>query len=287
MAIARRRELERKAQRLEALVREVDDLADLAARNAAVAAIQALLELHRDGLERLLELAGPEVVRRLARDPVVGCLLLVHDLHPLSLEERVRGALERVRPYLGSHGGGVELLGIEGGVVRLRLEGSCHGCPSSTATVRYAIEQAIGEEAPDVAGVEVEGAGESVPAGFVPLSSVGRAQSKDAEWHQLRDLATDEGLPVSVLELGGARVALCRAAGERYAYLDRCPGCAGGLNGAQLTGTELRCPGCGRRFDVRLAGRCLDEPGLHLEPLPLLAEEGELRVAVPQAAVRS
>ncbi|HEV3398985.1 MAG TPA: NifU family protein, partial [Actinomycetes bacterium] len=81
----------------------------------------------------------------------------LHDLHPKDTETRVVEALDQVRPYLGSHAGGVELLGIDpGGVVHLRLEGSCDGCPSSVQTVKLAIERAIEEAAPEVTAVEVE-----------------------------------------------------------------------------------------------------------------------------------
>lgn len=91
-------------------------------------------------------------------------LLVLHDLHPLSTAERVREALDGVRPYLGSHEGGVELLGVgEDGIVRLRLEGTCHGCPSSRLTVTDAIERAIGQAAPEVSGVEVEGVTDDRP----------------------------------------------------------------------------------------------------------------------------
>ena len=84
-------------------------------------------------------------------------LLVLHGLHPRDTETRVVEALDKVRPYLGSHAGGVELLGVDPeGVVRLRLEGSCDGCPSSTMTVKLAIERAIEEAAPDVTAVEVE-----------------------------------------------------------------------------------------------------------------------------------
>ncbi len=62
--------------------------------------------------------------------------------------------LADVRPYLGTHGGDVELLGVSEGVAQLRLEGSCSGCPSSTVTLRMAIEEAIYKAAPDVERVE-------------------------------------------------------------------------------------------------------------------------------------
>ena len=70
---------------------------------------------------------------------------------------RVEQALERVRPYLASHAGGVMLVGIDDErVAHVRLEGSCDGCGSSAATVRELIERAIQEAAPEIARVDVE-----------------------------------------------------------------------------------------------------------------------------------
>ena len=94
---------------------------------------------------------------RLTADPLVESLLLLHGLHPLDVDARIQRALDQVRPYLGSHAGGVEYLGVSDGVARLRLEGCCHGCPSSTVTVRLAIEGAVQDAAPEVTEVAVEG----------------------------------------------------------------------------------------------------------------------------------
>ncbi|MBC6461882.1 NifU family protein [Actinomadura sp. HBU206391] len=141
--------------RVERLLAEIDDPAD---RNRAEELVSALIEVYGGGLARILEMVGDGTARELAGDELIGSLLIVHDLHPLSTAERVRGALERVRPYLGSHAGGVELLGIDpAGIVRLRLEGNCHGCPSSQVTATMAIERAILEDAPEITEVVVEG----------------------------------------------------------------------------------------------------------------------------------
>jgi Fe-S cluster biogenesis protein NfuA len=75
----------------------------------------------------------------------------------------VRQALEGVRPYLGSHGGDVELLGVEDGVARLRLAGTCNGCPSSTVTLQNAIEEALLKAAPDLERIDAEGVAEPQP----------------------------------------------------------------------------------------------------------------------------
>jgi Fe-S cluster biogenesis protein NfuA/nitrite reductase/ring-hydroxylating ferredoxin subunit len=283
--IRARREFERKAQRVESLVQEIEALEDEGAKRSAVEAVQALLDLHGDALHRILELAGPEAVARLAQDEAVSGLLLLHGLHPIALEDRVRQALDGVRPYLGSHGGGVEVLAIREGVVRLRLEGSCHGCPSSTATLKYAIEQAIMEGAPDVARIDVEGVVQpAAPPGFVPLGSISRPEPK-AAWQVVAGLHDLGQGRVVARDVAGARIAFCVAGSDLYAYLDRCPGCGDSLDGAAVDADALACPGCGKRYDVRRAGRCLDDPAVHLDPVPLLAQGGTVKVAVPDQPV--
>ena len=72
-------------------------------------------------------------------------------------------ALDSVRPYMESHEGGVELLSIEDGVAKLRLQGSCHGCAASQATLELAIREALDKYAPDLLGLEVEGVAERDP----------------------------------------------------------------------------------------------------------------------------
>ena len=117
--------------------------------------VQALLELYGEGLRRIAERFD---MRELAGDELVDHLLFLHGLHPVPVEERVAGALAEMRPYLDSHGGDVRLLGVADGVVRLELQGSCSGCPSSAVTLRHGIEEAIYRAAPDVERVEAEDA---------------------------------------------------------------------------------------------------------------------------------
>jgi Fe-S cluster biogenesis protein NfuA len=172
------RDFHRRLERLETLLQEVEELADHRDRDRVRQIVQTVLDLHGIGLERIFAQiasqgeSGLALVENLAHDDLVGNLLLLHGLHPLDLKTRVRQALEKVRPYLRSHGGNVELLAVEEGVVRLRMVGSCEGCPSSAMTLKLAIEAAIHEMAPDVAAIEVEGVGASAaisPVTFVPV----------------------------------------------------------------------------------------------------------------------
>jgi Fe-S cluster biogenesis protein NfuA len=150
------RELVERAERL---------LEQIEGDDKATEAVQALVELYGEALRRVVAGAAP------TEDELLSHLLLVHDLHPVDVETRVRQALEEVRPYLGSHGGDVELLGVEDGVARLRLAGTCNGCPSSSATLRSAIEEAVLEAAPELERIDAEGVAEPQPV-IVQLGSL-------------------------------------------------------------------------------------------------------------------
>jgi hypothetical protein len=153
-------EFQTKLNRLEALVQQADRLPDPAARECARELVRALLDLHADGLERLLDhvdaVTDGAVLDACAADDVVGGLLLLHGLHPLPVEDRVQRALEQARPVLRSLGAEVELIGVDDGVLRLRFEANGDGRVSSAAVWR-AVEEAITTNAPDLTGVEIEG----------------------------------------------------------------------------------------------------------------------------------
>jgi Fe-S cluster biogenesis protein NfuA len=119
--------------------------------------VHTLLEFYGAGLARIVEIVDRPLLDRHAEDDHVRGLLVLHDLHPRSTHERVTEALDKVRPYLGSHAGDVEFVEIADGVLRLRLQGTCDGCPSSTVTAKYAIERVVREAAPEISDVVVEG----------------------------------------------------------------------------------------------------------------------------------
>jgi len=157
-------EFDRQMAVVDELIQTLETTADPAVRAAAQDLVRTLLDLNGAGLDRMLGMirrAGEPargLIDQFTRDELVGSLLLLYGLHPVDLETRVRGALEKTRPYLRSHGGNVELVAVdENGAVRLRLQGSCHGCPSSAMTLKLAIEQAIHDAAPDVTSIAVEG----------------------------------------------------------------------------------------------------------------------------------
>jgi hypothetical protein len=143
-------------RRIEKLVAAIESL-DPAAQRQVRELLAAVFELHRDGLLRACEaLAGAGLLDGLARDPAVSAVLLLHDLHPLGLEERARAAVERARSHLAVEGCTVELLSVEEGVVRVRLDRS-PGHHATAEELRTALRDAIWGEAPDATQVRIEG----------------------------------------------------------------------------------------------------------------------------------
>jgi len=283
--------------RIDALLDELEGSAPPAIIARVEELLRAVIGLYGAGLERVVALLrddehGESRVRRLAADDLVASLLLLHDLHPDDVRTRIQQALDRVRPYLGSHAGGVEFLGVDAdGVARLQLEGSCDGCPSSAVTVQLAIEQAVLDAAPEVVRVEVEGMVSTGPkllqiqplhrtAGAGAGSAAATGAGDGDGWHPLRVGAAPGH--VEQLTVADVAVLVCNLGGAPYAYRDTCPTCGVDLSGGALFADVLRCAGCAGEYDVRLAGRALAGAVANLEPLPLLPDGDGWRVALPQ-----
>jgi Fe-S cluster biogenesis protein NfuA len=150
-------------ERVEALLAELGSQAGPQVAATAEELVSCLVELYGAGLAEIVKIigedadAGPRLMGKLAGDPLVESLLLLHDLHPLGIADRVRRAIEQVMPPLGAHAGQVTFDGAdETGVIHLRLERSGHGCQSSPGAIAAAIEQAVAAAAPEAAGVDIE-----------------------------------------------------------------------------------------------------------------------------------
>jgi Fe-S cluster biogenesis protein NfuA/nitrite reductase/ring-hydroxylating ferredoxin subunit len=294
--------------RIETLL-EASSSGGVLARERAEELVRLVADLYGAGLERMMDILYEEgvltdaVLDRYAADDLVASLLLVHGLHPYDVETRVQRALDTVRPYLASHGGDVELLGITGsGVVRLRLLGSCDGCASSSATMSLAVEDAVSSAAPEVTGFEVDSPSgpPAAPArGLIPLEVVRHEHPAQPDpgrgaWRAVPG-ATD--LPAGGLlgtTVAGVAIIVCRIGADLFAFRDECARCGATLADAVLerrmgaaVGTAiLRCPSCRSHYDVRQAGMATDHSGSQLAPLPLLSRQGRIEVAVPARDTR-
>lgn len=313
-AVARETAPEELFRRVEELQGRLEDsAADPVVLALAGELVSAVVAMYGAGLRRILSgPAGESLAASLAEDPVVATLLLIHDLHPVALEQRVQNALDTVRPYMESHGGNVELLSVKDGVARIHLRGSCSDCSASSVTLELAVKRALEEVAPDLAGLEVEGmapqmtglalpmaGGDGVAPGAElpvvmsgaaasgrpgePVSGPARSPAQDAlpVWVELDSVADLElgGLTAVAMD-GGGEFVVANVEGTLLAYRDHCAACGGALHDGALVAGALACPHCQRSFFLPRAGRSLDDEKLQLEPVPLLREQGHVKVAL-------
>lgn len=309
-------DLHRTGERIEQLL-DASAAGGPVAKDRAEELVRLVVDLYGSGLQRILEtldeagVLDDDLVDRLTDDQLVSGLLLVHGLHPYGLHDRVERALEKVRPYLGSHGGNVELVDVsDDGVVQLRMLGSCDGCQSSAVTLKLAVEGAIQAAAPEVISIDVEtpttGTAAESPGGslgFVSVSSLtarlrersdraadgpsGSEAGDRTAWLPLPDVRS-VGRAVG-LSLGGMDLVLCRIGDVLFAYRDSCGSCGASIAGAAVerrlgSGPRtavLTCPACSGHFVIERAGQSLDRHAEHLDPLPVLMRNGVFEVAVP------
>jgi hypothetical protein len=177
------KEFQEKMRRLGALVGELDQGPGGGSKVAARELVQLLMEVHRAGLERIMELVfesgkesgtepGAIIIDRLGQDPIVRNLLLLYSLHPDDLETRVVRALDLARARLRKFDTRLELVSLHEGAVQLRLHTSGHPRGSTIKDLRAIVEGAIYDLAPDLMSLTILAPEEESSSGFVPLQSL-------------------------------------------------------------------------------------------------------------------
>jgi Fe-S cluster biogenesis protein NfuA/nitrite reductase/ring-hydroxylating ferredoxin subunit len=252
----------------DAAVRELDTLVETLERDGderALLLLQLVDAVHRPGLERLS--AGD------VEHPLAQALLGMYDLAPVEDRIRVEEALDDVRPYIQSHGGEVELLAVEDGVVRLRLSGACHGCAGSAMTLKRGIEEALRAGYPD----------------FKEVVAVEPVEEGGPQLLQIEDLrrpvfAGVGNLPAEgelrVVPIDDVQVLLLNVQGEPYAFRNACAVDGMPLEGARLADTVLVCPWHNCAYDARTGKRMDDDSQPGLAVIPVALDDGAVQVAV-------
>lgn len=262
----------------------------------AIAELDTLVgTLEREGDERalmLLELIdaihrpGLELIAAGDRDhPFAQALLAMYDLAPLDERIEVEEALDEVRPYIESHGGGLKLLDVEAGVVHVEMSGACNGCAGSAITLQRGVEEILRERYEgfkEVVAHTPEGAeeqdGNGAPAPQL-LQIEGLHKPVFEEVAKLADLPPGE---ITAVEADGRSVLLTNIEGEAYAFANVCPvDDRSPLDGGRLAGTALVCPWHNCAYDARSGKRVDDrpqDPGLAV--IPVAIRSGAIEVAV-------
>jgi Fe-S cluster biogenesis protein NfuA/nitrite reductase/ring-hydroxylating ferredoxin subunit len=260
----------------------------------ALLLLQLVDAIHRPGMELLA--AGD------TEHPIARALLAMYDLVPVEDRIQVEEALDEIRPYIESHGGELELLDVEDGVVHVRMSGACHGCAGSAMTLRRGIEEKLREryagfveivahepEAPNGANggggsqlLQIEHSGGRGGGELLQIEGLRRPVFEDVG--PLSDLAPGA---LRVVEVGGFSILVVNVDGEPYAFKNGCPLDVDRpmpLDGARLTGKVIVCPWHNCAYDARSGRRVDDQPEAPaLAVVPIAVRDGVLKVAVNTA----
>jgi Fe-S cluster biogenesis protein NfuA len=165
-------------QQIGELVQQIESIADPVARASTKKLVQSIMDLHGRALENALDVVaaagepGMSIIDRLGDDPLVSSVLILYGLHPEDLQTRVIKAVDRIRPQFRKQGCEVELLGVNEGAIRLRVETGSHSCGSTAKTLQASLEGAIYDAAPDLTSLAIEGFEEKPASGFVALEKL-------------------------------------------------------------------------------------------------------------------
>ena len=159
---------------IERLLQRLGALEDSDARMQAQELVRLLISLYGGALSRMLaivrtERGGPDAMMdRFAEDGLIASLLVLHELHPHPVQRRVEGALAWLAPHLPA-GTTVEVLGIHGETLRLRLDAEPAGRAAAAGTIRASIERAIHEAAPEIEAVDIDGLDPAEPRSLIQI----------------------------------------------------------------------------------------------------------------------
>lgn len=167
-------EIEERCAAIEEQARIVESCADPATREAALALLRSVMELHKDAIARMLDIVkeSPQdshAIGAFLNEPLVKSVLLLHGLHPESVEARVLAALDELRPKVQRYGAELNLIAISDESVRVSLDARGQ-CGSTLGTLKNMVERELLDAAAD-AEIVIETAAQ--PEGnFVSLESL-------------------------------------------------------------------------------------------------------------------
>ena len=279
---------------LEQLVGDLERLEGVAAgwddaQRGTLTALRTTIEaIQAEAFRRMIRVikedpGGFEALKASAEDPWVRNVLTYHGIlrapaepPPPTLESRVEAALESVRPMLAGHEGNVELVAVEGSVVKVRLVGSCDGCAFSDATLQQGIETAIKAAVPEIETVQ------AVASAGPKLVQVRRTQPDaspfDRPWVDAIALNDVPHGSVTAVELDSGSVLFTRLAdGTVRAYPNACTHLGMPLDNGEVAGGVLTCRYHGFTYQLS-SGECLTAPDVALRRLPTRIEGGRVEV---------
>lgn len=242
-------------------------------QNTVNALKRGIDDLHKEAFARIIrrlrgEPGTAKILKEIASDEVVYAVLRHLKILQPSLNERLEEALDSVRPYLESHGGGVELVEINSATaVTVRLLGACDGCPASGLTLQEGVEKAIKEYCPEIQTIEkAKGFSKSKKdSDAVPLNFVSPfANAADSGWVSAVELDEIPENDIKIIDLNDHSLILSRNGQAVSCFENSCAHLGMPMDMGTVENGKLSCPH--HAFEYLLTtGECLTVPEVQLQ----------------------
>ena len=270
-------------QELDARIQELEQLPHPELQQQVFTVLQLIDQLHRGSVSRLAEyLKQKDLWEEALNDEAIDLLFTLYDQIPLDETTQVEDALQAVRPYIQSHGGELEVVKVEDGVVHVMLKGSCQSCSASSATLTHGVETALREGFAGFKEMVVHESDEPARDDWIELkvlpTGTNTAQGPVfKEVARLSELALDRA---NIVRLEQKAILLVRSGFEVFAYDAECPGCNLPLDGAKLSGNVLVCTWTNCAFDIRNGRRVDGDVGAGLKVYPVAVQGDQVLLAM-------
>lgn len=272
-------ELIQEINRFEAIVSEWDE-----SQRCVVVGLQRAIEaLHKAALKRLIQNLKEEsmsALRLAVADEVVYAVLLYHELvkpPKPPLEQRIKIALDEVRPGLQSHNGDVELVTIKlPDIVEVRLIGTCSNCPASTLTLSQGIEQSIKSHCPEITKVIAVNSGANIESYKSSLTSPFPLQ-RGSTWIRVTTVDKVPKSGILAVRVAGNSLILFRQGNNISCYHNACSHLGATLDESKVENGIITCPAHGFKYRLE-TGECLTVPDVSLQSYPLQIKENKVFV---------
>ncbi len=248
---------------------------------AAAERLQAAIEgFHRDALVLIVQRLkadprGKELLFELVDEPAVRAVFALHGIIRPDPLTRAKAAVDTVRPYLQSHGGDVEVVGIEGSTLLVRLEGSCSGCSMSAVTLAETVTSAVVGVVDEISDVRV--LEDQATTSFIPLDSVKR-RADVTGWTKVPSVTAAISSDVDEMvrfDVGDESFVATVVGRSVSVFRNECVHQGLSLDGGSLADGVVQCPWHGFRFDAT-SGECITAPGAQLTAVPARIDDGVL-----------
>lgn len=248
------------------------------------ARIKAIEDINKEAFTRIIRFLKsiPEMeneLKAMVKDELVFSILRRYEILKPPLHERIEQSLDRIRPMLQGHGGDIEFIGLEDGVVKVNFTGACDGCPASTVTFYEGVKKTLLEDIPEIKDIKQVKQTNIHQPSRLQQETIRSPFMSTEQWEVI--LRVDEILDKQTLFLTHKQhnLILHRSDEKVTCFENLCAHLGLSLNGGSIQEEIITCPHHGFQYSL-LSGECLTAPEIQLSTKKVRIHQGNIELSL-------